>query len=129
MITRKLLAALVGLSLAAGTLGTASAQTATPTPTQSASPSDAMAPTTAAKSDVTKKAPIRKHHVRMTSQTHRKHVSLRTTKHVAANHAAHRHLAAGKPAVGKRIGLKVAQHANKRLRLSHLVKRETPKHV
>ena len=44
MMTRKLLAALVGLSLAAGTLGAASAQTAAPAATQSASPSDATAP-------------------------------------------------------------------------------------
>ena len=109
MITRKLLAALVGLSLAAGTLGTASAQTAAPTTTQSASPSDATAPTTA----TVKKAPVRKHHARMTSKTHRKHVSLRTGKQVA----------------GKHTGIKVAHHANKRIRLSHLVKRSTPKHV
>ena len=113
MITRKLLAALVGLSLAAGTLGTASAQTAAPTTTQSASPSDATAPTTATKTDTVKKAPVRKHHARMTSKTHRKHVSLRTGKQVA----------------GKHTGIKVAHHANKRIRLSHLVKRSTPKHV
>ena len=122
MITRKLLAALVGLSLAAGTLGTASAQTAAPTTTQSASPSDATAPTTATKSDITK-TPAHKHHARMTAKTHRKHVSLRGTKHVAAKSIAGKHVAA------KRTGVKIAHHANKRIRLSHLVKRGTPKHV
>ena len=114
MITRKLLAAFLGLSLAAGTLGTASAQISAPAPTQSASPSDTMAPTAAAKSDVKsdatmKKAPVRKHHARMTSKTHRKHVSQRATKHVATKHT----------------GLKVAQHANKRVRVSHLAKHGT----
>ncbi len=122
MITRKLLAALVGLSLAAGTLGAASAQTAAPTTTPSASPSDATAPATAAKSDVTKK-PVRKHHARMSSKTHRKHASLRGTTHVAAKPIV------GKQVAGKRAGIKVAHHASKRVRLSHLSKRDTPKHV
>ena len=122
MITRKLLAALVGLSLATGTLGAASAQTALPTTAQTVSPSDATAPTTAAKSD-TVKAPVRKHHARMTSKTHRKHVSLRAGKHVAARPIT------GKQVSGNRSDVKVAHHANKRIRLSHLVKHGTPKHV
>ena len=123
MITRKLLAALVGLSLAAGTLGAASAQTATPTSTQSASPSDAMAPAVAAKSDTTKTAPVRKHHARMTSKTHRKHVALRSAKHIATKRTSRQHLAT------KATAGKVALHSGKRIRLSHLVKRGTPKHV
>ena len=133
MITRKLLAALVGVSLAAGTLGIAVAQTAAPMATQSASPSDTMSPATAAKSDTTtRKTPVRKHHARMTKTTGRKHLSLRGTKHVAAKHTARKHLA-GKPVAGKRLvskhtGVKVAQHANKRIRLSHFAKRGT-KHV
>ena len=122
MITRKLLAALVGLSLAAGTLGAASAQTAAPTTTQSASPSDATAPTTAPNSDVTK-APVRKHHARMTSKTHRKHASLRATRKIVAKPIV------GKQFVAKRNGFKLAHHASKRIRLSHLVKRSAPKHV
>ena len=123
MITRKLLAALVGLSLAAGTLGAASAQTAAPMAAQSASPTDTMTPAAAAKSDTTKRTPVRKHHARMTSKTHRKHVSLRGSKHVATKPIV------GKQVAGKRTGVKVAHHANKRVRLSHLVKRGTTKHV
>ena len=127
MITRKLLAALVGLSLAAGTLGTASAQTSAPLATQSVSPSDAAAPTTAAKSDTMKKAPVRKsHHARMTSKIHRKHVSSRATKHakVATTSATSKRLAS------KRIGTKVSSKlTGKRIRVSHAFKRGLTKHV
>lgn len=122
MITRKLLAALVGLSLAAGTLGAASAQTAGSATAPSASPSDATVPSTAAKSDVTKKAPLR-HHARMTSKTHRKHVSLRAAHRVATAHVARQHVA------GRKTVIKTAAHAGKRIRLSHLAKRSTSKHV
>lgn len=123
MITRKLLAALVGLSLVAGSVGTASAQNTTATASPSVSPSDTVAPTSAVKSDLPKKAPSHKHHARMTSKTHRKHVSVRTTKHVASKQFI------GEKAVGSRSVLKVAMHAKKRLRLSRLVKHGTTKHV
>ncbi len=113
MITRTLVAALVGLSLAAGTLGAASAQTTQPvaqtTPANaSASPADAAAPTAATKVDTTKKATAHpKHRTSMKAKAHRKHV---------ARHA----------------GTKTARastKAGKRIHVSHLAKRGTHKPV
>ena len=109
MTNRKLIAALVGLSLAAGSFGTALAQTAAPL-AQSASPADtAAAAPTATKSDsMMKKAPAhRTHHPRMMSKTHRKHVSEHMTR-----------------------GTKMAaKHTGKRIRISHVFKHGTPTHV
>lgn len=121
MINRTLVAALVGLSLAAGTFGTASAQTSTPTSPSaaaSASPADAAAPTTATKSDATRTdATIKKtkattqRRSQMLAKTHRKHLSHRSTKaaDVAAAHA--------------------TKSGAKRIRLSHATRHGAPKHV
>ncbi len=133
MNTRKLLAALVGLSLAAGTLSVASAQAAAPLTTPSAGPTGTVAPSIAAPSETTvKKVSMRQHHARMTKTTHRKHVSQRVTRRVVTN-TARQHFATkpgvAKQLVGKRTNVKVAHHASKRIRLSHLVKRGTTKHV
>lgn len=131
MITRKLLAALVGLSLATGTIGTVSAQTAQPT-TQSASPSDSVAPVTSPKvapkaAAMMRKAPAK--HTRMLHKTHRKLVSLRAAKGKLARHSAKHNAKLASRHVAKH-GIKLAsKHNAKRVRLSHVVKPATTKHV
>ena len=128
MITRKLLAALVGLSIAAGTLGTASAQTTAPVVTRSVGPSDTVVSATAAKTGSLEKAPTRiARHARMTSKTHRKHVSLRGSK--IARHLVSKRVTS-KQIASKTFGTKVVtKFSGKRIRVSHSLKHGTTKHV